>query len=234
EYSEYGFGGRAVGWEPSVGSCIGQCEGDWLKGYSIIERDIEVDGRDAAGVASNPFDGVAGVGDISFAAVGDDDGDAGRGGVTSGAGDKVVLYVDEIDIGDAADVSGFEAGEGWGIGEGGGVGYFGTVTETVAVGIISIEAEDVGFVAIGGGLDGQSVEISGSAATEVVMADAAMSGVAWYTVQYGVFCLWIDLEECFAVGISCLGALRREADGQENEREAESSTKAASVCERVL
>jgi hypothetical protein len=101
EYSEYGFGGRAVGWKPSVGSCIGQCEGDWLKGYSIIERDIEVDGRDAAGVASNPFDGVAGVGDISFAAVGDDDGDAGRGGVTSGAGDKVVLYVDEIDIGDA-------------------------------------------------------------------------------------------------------------------------------------
>jgi hypothetical protein len=32
EYSEYGFGGRAVGREPGVGSSIGECEGDRLKG----------------------------------------------------------------------------------------------------------------------------------------------------------------------------------------------------------
>ncbi len=88
--------------EPFMVACIGQAQRNSTEGQTAIERDVEVDGSNSAGVAGNPLDGCGRIGNVRLTAIGYYDRNSRRGGIGACGGDKVILDVGGVDIGDAA------------------------------------------------------------------------------------------------------------------------------------
>ena len=119
------------------------------------------------------------------------------------------------------------AREGRRIAEGGSIGYLFAITKSIAIRVCTIKTEDIVLVAVGGCLDGQTVEISGSSTAEVIVANATMTGVTWNTIQCRVLCSRVRLKESFAVRIPRVGQVGCNANSQDYQSKSAANTNRA-------